>query len=159
MKILTADLCDDYPGDVRVADSIFRHYGSRRSFGGPVHTIRVCEDNVLVRSALEEPGNGRVLIVDGNASQRCALVGGKLAGFALDNSWSGLIINGCIRDVAEIQAMDVGIRALGSHPMKSGKRGEGETGIAVSFARVDFAPGDFVYADDDGLIVSSRPLC
>ncbi len=154
--IRTADLCDDH--DVRVAEPIFSSFGLRGSFGGPVSTVRVFEDNVLVRRALEEPGLGRVLVVDGGGSLRCALLGDRLAALARDNDWAGVVVNGCIRDSAEIDEMEIGVRAIATHPRKSVKRGEGERDVPVALAGVRIAPGEYLYADFDGVIVSPGPL-
>jgi regulator of ribonuclease activity A len=158
MTILTADLCDEFAADIQVADPVFNSYGARRSFGGQAVTLRVFEDNPLVRAALEEAGAGRVLVVDGGASLRCALVGGMIARLASDNGWSGVIINGCIRDRLEIDATDIGIRALNTCPRKSRKQGLGDRDIDLFFAGIDVRPGDYIYADEDGIIVSGRKL-
>ena len=154
----TTDICDEFPDDVIVAEPIFTHYGKRKRFHGPATTIKVYEDNVLVRSAVEEAGNGRVLVVDGGGSLRRALLGDILAGMAADNGWAGVIVNGCIRDSADIAAIDVGIMALATVPLKSGKRGDGETGVSVTFAGITIRPGEFLYADEDGLLLSRREL-
>ena len=127
-------------------------------FHGPTTTIKVYEDNVLIRSALQEVGNGRVLIVDGGGSLRRALLGDILAGMAADNGWAGVIVNGCIRDSADIAAIEVGVMALSTIPIKSNKRGDGETGVSVSFAGITIRPGEFVYADEDGLVLSHHEL-
>ena len=124
----------------------------------PIETVRVHEDNTLVRETLETPGRGRVLVVDGGGSLKCALVGGRLAGLAQSNGWSGVIVNGCIRDAVEIGQLRVGIRALNAVPMRSGKNGAGERGGTVSFAGVTFAPGCFIYVDTDGMLVAERDL-
>ncbi len=158
MTVMTADICDEYAADIQVADPIFQAYGSRRSFGGQAVTLRVFEDNPLVRSALENPGSGRVLVVDGGASLRCALLGGNIARIASENGWSGVIINGCIRDRLEIDATDIGIRALNTCPRKSRKQGCGEKDVDLFFAGTDVRPGDYIYADEDGIIVSARDL-
>jgi len=158
MTIKTADLCDEFADRVRIADPVFRAYGGRAAFGGPVTTLRVFEDNVLVRGALEEPGDGRVLVVDGAASMRCALLGDQLAALAADNGWAGVVVNGCIRDSADIAAIDIGVRALATMPLKSRKLGRGERDVPVAFAGVAFEPGQHLYADEDGLLVSADAL-
>lgn len=158
MEFTTADLCDAFPGLVQVAQPLFREYGGVEKFAGPIETLRVHEDNTLVRETLERPGQGRVLVVDGGGSLKCALVGGRLAGLAQSNGWSGVIVNGCIRDSVEIRQLRVGIRALDAVPMRGGKNGTGERGVTVSFAGVMFAPGRFVYADTDGVLVAERNL-
>ncbi|MCH8306989.1 MAG: ribonuclease E activity regulator RraA [Proteobacteria bacterium] len=158
MTTMTADLCDEYAADIQVAEPIFRTYGSRRSFGGQAVTLRVFEDNSLVRSVLEEAGKGQVLVVDGGASQRCALLGGNIARLAFENGWSGVIINGCIRDRLEVDATDIGVRALNSCPRKSRKQGLGERDVDLFFAGIDVTPGDYIFADEDGVVVSARDL-
>jgi regulator of ribonuclease activity A len=154
----TADLCDDYAGMVRVAQPVFREFGGVERFAGPIETLRVRDDNTLVRETLETSGQGRVLVVDGGASLKCALIGGRLAALAVANGWSGVIVNGCIRDLVEIRQLRVGIRALNVVPNRSGKNGEGERGGTLSFAGVTFAPGQFVYADADGILVAESRL-
>jgi regulator of ribonuclease activity A len=156
--VKTTDLCDEFPDAVIVAEPIFTHYGKRKRFHGPTTTIKVHEDNVLIRSVLQEAGNGRVLIVDGGGSLRRALLGDILAGMAADNGWAGVIVNGCIRDSADIATIDVGVMALTTIPIKSKKRGDGETDVSVSFAGITIRPGEFVYADEDGLVLSRREL-
>ncbi len=158
MTIMTADLCDEYAADIQVAEPVFRIYGSRRSFCGQVVTVRVFEDNSLVRSALEEAGNGQVLVVDGGASRRCALLGGDIAQLASENGWSGVIINGCIRDRLDIDATDIGVRALDTCPRKSRKQGLGERDVDLCFAGIDVTSGDYIFADEDGVVVSARDL-
>lgn len=158
MTTMTADLCDEYAADIQVAEPIFRTYGSRRSFGGQAVTLRVFEDNSLVRSVLEEAGKGQVLVVDGGASQRCALLGGNIARLASENGWSGVIINGCIRDRLEVDATDIGVRALNSCPRKSRKQGLGERDVDLFFAGIDVTPGDYIFADEDGVVVSAHDL-
>lgn len=134
---------------------MFRDFGGQTTFFGPIATVKVHEDNALVRQALEEPGRGRVLVVDGGGSLRCALVGDRLAALALDNGWTGIIVNGCIRDSAAIAEIAVGVKALATHPQKSIKRGEGVRDLAVTFAGVTFTPGQVVYADADGVVIPS----
>jgi regulator of ribonuclease activity A len=156
--VKTTDICDEFPDAVMVAEPIFTHYGKRKRFHGPATTIKVYEDNVLVRSAVEEAGNGRVLVVDSGGSLRRALLGDILAGMAADNGWAGVIVNGCIRDSAAIATIDIGVMALATMPLKSGKRGDGETGVSVSFAGITIRPGEYLYADEDGLLLSRREL-
>lgn len=151
MDWTTADLCDEH--DVEVADPLFRHFGRRDAFAGPIHTVKVHEDNVLVRRELEGPGGGRVLVVDGGGSTRRALLGDRLATLLRDNDWAGAVVFGCIRDSAVIDTMDVGIKALATCPRKSDKHGAGQVGIVVSFAGVRFEPGAQLYADNDGIII------
>ena len=158
MTVRTADLCDEHMDVCSVAEPIFRDFGARTAFGGEIETVRVFEDNVLVRKALETPGRGRVLVVDGGGSLRRALVGDRLAGLALRKGWVGLVIHGCIRDADSIGALEIGIKALATCPRPSEKAGAGETGAVVRFAGVDFVPGHFVYADRDGLVTATRSL-
>jgi regulator of ribonuclease activity A len=133
-------------------------YGGRHAFAGPVSTVRCFEDNSRVKEAVESPGEGRVLVVDGGGSRRRALFGGNLGSAAVKNGWAGVIIYGCIRDSAELGLLNFGIRALGTMPLRSEKRGEGERDIPVRFAGATFRPGDYVYADEDGVIVAHRSL-
>jgi regulator of ribonuclease activity A len=154
----TADLCDQFGDDVRVAQPVFRDWGAASSFGGVIETLQVFEDNALVRQVLEEPGRGRVLVVDGGGSLRTALVGGNLAALAQRNGWAGIVVNGAIRDSAELGATPVGVRALAAVPRKSAKTGAGKRGASVTFAGVTFQPGAYLYADADGVIVAGRDL-
>ena len=154
MQFTTADLYDAHENSFQVAEPIFRDYGGRLAFCGPAWTLRVYEDNSLVRQALEQPGEGRVLVVDGGGSLRCALVGDMLAKLAIDNGWAGLWVNGCVRDSQVLAAMPIGIKALATNPRKSVKRGEGESQVPVSLAGVTIAPGNYVYADTDGVLVA-----
>ncbi len=159
----TTDLCDANEalladGSLRVLAPLFQPYGAEPAFAGPVATLRCFEDNSLVRTALEEPGQGRVLVVDGGGSLRCALLGGNLAKLAEQNGWAGVLVNGCVRDVDEIAACRVGVRALASHPRKSDKRGIGQRDLVVEFAGSRIAPGEWCYADRDGVLISARPL-
>jgi regulator of ribonuclease activity A len=163
MSFQTADLCDQHEallrdGSLRVAAPLFRTYGGRRSFHGPVATLKLFEDNSLVRAALESAGGGRVLVVDGGGSLRCALVGDQLARLGVKNGWAGILVHGCIRDSRTIGEMDIGLLALATHPQKSVKKGLGETDVPVSFAGLRFLPGEHLYADDDGVIVCATAL-
>ena len=154
----TADLCDEHGDAVQVCEPVFLPFGGRRAFAGPVSTVRCFEDNTRVKEAVESPGEGRVLVVDGGGSRRRALFGDKLGSAAVLNGWAGVIIYGCIRDSAELGQMNLGIRALGTMPLRSDKRGEGERDVPVRFAGVSFRPGDHVYADEDGVVVSRTAL-
>lgn len=158
MILLTTDISDDLGDDARVADPVFRDFGGLAIFDGPISTVKCHEDNSLVRQALEEPGDGRVLVVDGGASMRCALFGDMLATLAEDNDWTGLVVNGCIRDSAEIATIDIGVKALATHPRKSVKRGVGERDVTVHFAGISFHPGEYLYADEDGIVVTQKPV-
>lgn len=143
---------------MQVARPVFRDFGGIDTFAGPVETVRVFEDNALVRRVLEADGKGRVLVVDGGGSLRRALVGGRLAGLAAEHGWSGILLHGAVRDAAELAVAPLGIRALALCPMPAGKTGAGEQGATVSFAGVTCSPGDFVYADRDGLLLARREL-
>jgi regulator of ribonuclease activity A len=154
----TTDICDEHGDKVHIAEPLFRDYGGRKTFHGPIATIRTYEDNSKVREALEEPGNGRVLVVDGKGSMRCALLGDQLAELAQSNGWAGVIVNGCIRDAEDVAKFEIGVKALATCPLKSEKRGLGEREVPVVFAGLLFQPGWMVYADLDGVIVSENPL-
>lgn len=156
--IRTADLCDAHPETVRVAQPIFCSYGGVRVFFGAIETVKTVDDNSLVRTALEEPGDGKVLVVDGGGSLNCALLGDRLAALAVKNGWRGAIVNGCIRDARVMGQTELGVLARNTHPKKSEKRGLGERNVPVQFAGVEFVPGEYVYADEDGLIVSASNL-
>lgn len=149
----TADLVDDIGAGVRSCDLQFGQYGGRRQFAGPVSTVRCVEDNALLKSVLSEPGDGRVLVVDGGGSLHSALVGDVIAELARVNGWSGLILHGAVRDAATLRTLDIGIKALGTNPRKSSKTGAGERDVVVSFGGVDFAPGEMVFSDEDGIVV------
>jgi len=146
------------PGAVQIAEPIFRDFGAKLRFSGRAATIKCFENNPLVRAALEEKGEGRVLVVDGGGSKRCALLGDNIAAMGARNGWSGIIINGCVRDTADLATFDLGVKALAAYPLKSSKRDRGQRDVAVSFAGVTVKPGDWVYADGDGVIVSDKEL-
>jgi regulator of ribonuclease activity A len=154
----TTDLSDNYPALVAHAEPIFRDYGGRIAFCGPVATLKVPDDNSKVREAVESPGEGRVLVVDGGAAMAYALFGGNLGKLAEKNGWAGVVVNGCVRDTAELAACDIGIKALAAHPKRSEKRGLGERDVTVTFAGVTLSPGDWLYADADGIVVSKEKL-
>lgn len=158
MTTKTADLCDQYRDRLQVLDPVFRSYGARRDFSGQVVTVNVHEDNVLVRAALEKDGAGQVLVIDGGGSVRSALVGGNIAKLAADNHWNGMVIYGCIRDSTEVAAIDIGVVALATCPVKPKKNGFGETDIPVRFAGAMLSPGDYVYVDEDGVVVAREKL-
>jgi regulator of ribonuclease activity A len=158
MPVVTADLCDEFGAEVRVAEPVFRDWGGTIAFAGPIETVRVFEDNALVHQVLETHGRGRVLVVDGGGSLRTALVGGKLAALAHRNEWTGLLIHGCVRDSEELRTVPVGLKALATVPRRSAKRGEGEQGVAVTFAGLTFTRGCHLYADRDGVIIANRDL-
>jgi len=155
---VTPDLCDAYPDLVQVLEPMFSNFGGRDSFGGQIVTLKCFEDNSLVKEQVELDGKGKVLVVDGGGSLRCALLGDMLAEKAARNGWEGLVIYGCVRDVDILIQTGVGVQALASHPKKSNKRGVGERDVPVTFAGVTFRPGEYVYADNNGVIVSPSPL-
>jgi regulator of ribonuclease activity A len=154
----TADLCDAHADRLAVAAPILRSFGGRRRFRGAIATLRCFEDNSLVRERLGETGQGRVLVIDGGGSLKCALVGDQLGALGVKNGWSGVIVFGCVRDTAALGAMDLGVLALAPHPLKSVKRGAGERDVTVAFAGVSFTPGAWVCADEDGVVVAATPL-
>jgi regulator of ribonuclease activity A len=156
MSYATTDLSDAHP-QAQVCDPVFRDFGGRSAFHGPIQTLKIFEDNALVRATLETPGEGRVL--DGGGSLRCALVGGNLGVLAVRNQWAGIVVNGCVRDLAELGAQALGIKALAAHPRKSEKGlHSGHLGRVVEFAGVRFAPGAWLYADADGILVAESAL-
>src|SRR5574343_758957 len=163
MTFKTPDLCDEFEAElgqsVRIVAPMFQQYGGRRCFCGQIVTLKIFEDNSLVREAFAQDGKGKVLVIDGGGSLRCALVGDQLAILAHKNGWEGVVVYGCIRDSADINGIDIGVRALNTHPQKTVKKGVGDKNLSVTFGGVTFNPGEFVYADEDGILVSSKPLC
>ncbi|TDV72330.1 ribonuclease E activity regulator RraA [Pseudomonas sp. LP_7_YM] len=158
MRYSTPDLCDAYPERVQVVEPMFSSFGGRDSFGGQIVTLKCFEDNSLVREQSEQEGKGKVLVIDGGGSLRCALLGDMLAEKAARNGWEGMVIYGCVRDVDVLAQTDLGVQALASHPLKTDKRGLGDLNVVVSFGGVTFRPGQYVYADNNGIIVSPSPL-
>lgn len=158
MIFQTTDLCDEFAAELAVCQLELRAFGGRRRFSGPIATLRVYEDNVLVRQALETLPAGAVLVVDGGGSRRCALLGDMLAQIAVDRGLAGIVVNGCVRDSAALAALDVGVLALGTNPLKSEKRGRGEKDVPLAFGGVVWTPGAFAYADEDGLVLAPRQL-
>lgn len=163
MTFATCDICDANEdkiaaGSLSVLPPVFRSFGKQSRFAGPARTLKVFEDNVLVRAALETLGEGHVLVVDGGGSLRCALLGGNLGVLAEKNGWAGIIVNGCIRDSEEINACNIGVRALATHPQRSIRKGVGEKDIQVSIAGVTVKPGGWIYADADGVLVATEKL-
>ncbi|MBY0454663.1 MAG: ribonuclease E activity regulator RraA [Burkholderiaceae bacterium] len=158
----TCDFCDTFKNDdsgaFRVLPPVFRDFGGKTQFCGPVSTVKCHEDNTLVKAAVDSPGQGRVLVVDGGASLRRALVGGNLAAAAARNGWAGVVVDGCVRDLAELAAAQVGIRALAPMPLPTEKRGQGLSDVAVQIQGVWVYPGDWLYADADGIVVSRTEL-
>lgn len=162
MTFKTPDLCDQHENNtaanLRIVAPMFQRYGQRTAFSGQVVTLKIFEDNTLVRTALGEEGKGKVLVIDGGGSLRCALVGDQLAILAAKNGWEGIVVYGCIRDSGDIAGIDIGVRAINTHPLKSIKKGVGDRDLAVTFGGVTFTPGDWLYADDDGIIVANQKL-
>jgi regulator of ribonuclease activity A len=158
VDIKTADLCDDFSDEVEACEPLFLDFGGELRFAGPIATIKCFEDNSLVRELTGEPGNGRVLVIDAGGSMRRAVVGDLLGKKAVDNGWAGIVVYGCIRDSAALATLPIGVKALGTHPVKTDKRGEGQRDIVVRFAGVTFHPGDWLYADEDGIVVARRQL-
>lgn len=158
MKPSVPDLCDDFSGQLDVLEPLFRDFGGRESFAGAISTVKCFEDNSVVKAALGEPGDGRVLVVDGGGSLRCALLGDMLAAMGRDNGWSGVLVNGAVRDVEITRTIDLGIRALAAHPVRSEKRGEGQRDVPVWFAGVNMHAGHHIYADANGIVVAQAPL-
>ncbi|HEY2353496.1 MAG TPA: ribonuclease E activity regulator RraA [Gaiellaceae bacterium] len=148
----TADVLDEFGDSASVCLIQFRSFG-RPSFEGRIATVRCFEDNVLVRQTLSEPGDGRVLVVDGGGSLRCALLGDNIGDLAVANGWAGVVINGCVRDSVALEALTVGVKALGTNPRPSTKGGDGVVGEPVTFGDIVFTPGDRLYADEDGVVV------
>ena len=158
MSLSTADLVDAHESALRSCETQFRQFGGRPAFAGPVRTAKVFEDNALIKQVLSGPGAGAVLVIDGGASLRCALVGDVIAGLGEKNGWAGLVIWGAVRDTLALGELDIGIKALGSNPWRSSKRGVGELDVPVRFGGVEFRPGDWPYSDPDGIVVSARQL-
>jgi len=158
VEYVLPDLCDEYPDLVQVVEPQFSNFGGRESFGGEIVTIKCFEDNSLIADHVNDEGTGRVLVVDAGGSLRCGMLGDNLALKAAGNGWQGIIVYGCIRDVDIIGETDLGVQALACHPMKSVKKNIGEYGVTVSFGGVAFQPGHYVYADNNGIIVSPRAL-
>lgn len=158
MRISTPDLCDENPELVRVCEPMFANFGGREAFGGEIVTIKCHEDNSLVKENAGKPGKGKVMVVDGGGSLRRALLGDMIAADAVKNGWEGLVIYGCVRDVDELAELDLGVQALAATPLKTDKRGIGDLNVAVTFGGITFVPGEYVYADNNGVIVSAKPL-
>jgi regulator of ribonuclease activity A len=158
MEFATTDLCDQFSQELDVCSLVLRDFGAQQRFAGPIATIKCFEDNSRVREAVAERGDGRVLVVDAGGSLRRAVLGDLLAQQAVANGWSGILIYGCIRDSAAIARMPLGVKALGTCPMKTDKRGEGQRDLTLRFADATFRPGEWLYADADGVIVARRAL-
>lgn len=154
----TPDLADEFPGEVRAVQMQFRNFGAIDQFAGAVVTVKCFEDNSLVKNLVGTPGEGRVIVVDGGGSLRQALLGDMLAEKAVANGWSGLVINGAVRDVDQISTMALGVKALGTTPLKTDKLGAGQQDVEIEIGGVVFRPGDWVYADNNGVLVAGRAL-
>jgi len=160
MAFKTTDLSDEHEDDtsIQIAEPLFNDYGNIIAFCGPIATVKVFEDNVLAREMLETPGEGRVLVIDGEASTWCALLGDMVAQIASDNGWAGIVINGGIRDSADIAQMKIGVKARFTVPRRSRKEGNGRQNVPLAFAGVTFIPGDYLYADEDGILIAKSDL-
>ncbi|PSJ45954.1 putative 4-hydroxy-4-methyl-2-oxoglutarate aldolase [Zobellella taiwanensis] len=158
MLDLLPDLCDEHADKVRVLEPLFRDYGGETLFWGQAVTVRCYEDNSRVRELVATPGTGKVLVVDGGGLLRCALLGDMLAELALQNGWEGIVVHGAIRDAGTLSTMALGIKALAACPLRSEKRGEGSVEVAVTFAGATIHPGDYIYADLNGILVAREPL-
>lgn len=158
MMYVTPDLCDAYPEQVRVLEPLFSNFGGRDSFGGEVVTVKCFEDNSRVKELLATPGKGKVLVVDGGGSLRCALLGDMIGESAVANAWEGVIVFGAVRDVDALGELDLGVQAIAPIPIKSVRKGVGEVNIPVTFGGQTIRSGEFIYADNNGVIVSSQVL-
>ena len=158
MSFTTPDICDDFSEELQILEPLFTEFGGKYKFSGEIVTIKCFEDNSLVKQTLGTAGHGKVLVVDGGGSKRCALMGDLLGAMAVENGWQGVLVNGCVRDVEILKGMDLGVRALHSYPLKSQKRGEGQFNVPVRFAGVGFEPGQYLYADENGMLVANKPL-
>lgn len=158
MSFTTTDLSDAHP-EAQVCDPVFRDFGGRKAFHGAIKTLKLFEDNTLLRATLETPGEGRVLVVDAGGSLRCAVLGGNLGQLAVTNHWAGIVLHGCIRDSEEIAIQPIGVKALGVHPRKSEKGlHSAHADRVVAFAGVTFRPGAWLYADPDGVVVADKAI-
>ncbi len=159
MKTETTLLCDNFSKQIKVVSPIgFKDYGGRKQFCGQIVTVKCYESNPYVRRLLEQDGTNKVLVVDGGGSKRCALMGDNMAELAIQNKWEGILLYGCIRDSGAIAKLEIGLKALDVHPLKSGKKNEGETGLSLQFGNTEFVPGHFIYCDEDGIVVSAEKL-
>lgn len=158
MSYSTPDLCDAYPDSVFIAEPIFKSYGAKPSFGGQIVTVKCFDDNSRVKELAATDGAGKVMVVDGGGSLKRALLGDLVAESARENNWEGIIIYGCIRDVEVISEIGIGIKALNSSPLKTERKGKGELNVSVTFAGVTFNPGEYVYSDATGIVVSPTEL-
>lgn len=158
MTFTTPDICDDFLDHLQVLDPLFTEFGGKEKFSGEIVTIKCFEDNSVVKQTLATAGQGKVLVVDGGGSLRCALLGDLLGAMAVENGWQGVLVYGCVRDVEILKGMDLGVRALKSYPLKSNKRGEGRLNVMLRFASVSFEPGQYLYADENGIVIANQQL-
>jgi regulator of ribonuclease activity A len=157
-NLVTADLVDAHGDSVRSCSVQFRQFGGRARFFGRVRTIKTFEDNALIKQTLASPGQGEVLVVDGHGSLRRALVGDLIGAAAVENGWAGLVILGAVRDSLALGSLALGVKALGTNPCKSAKQGVGALDVALNFGGVEFHPGEWLYSDEDGILLSERRL-
>ena len=158
MNLRTADLVDEHESTLRCCEVQFRQFGGVARFAGPVRTLKCFEDNPLIKQALSMPGEGAVLVVDGGGSLRCSLLGDYIAGLGVKNGWAGIVIWGAVRDTVALGQLPIGVKALGSNPLRSTKTGSGQRDVPVSFGGVFFRPNDWLYSDEDGIVVSDKRL-
>lgn len=158
MAFSTPDICDDFLADLQVLEPLFSEYGDSEQFSGEVVTIKCFEDNTLLKKTLGTDGSGKVMVVDGGGSLRRALLGDMLAAMAVDNGWQGVVVNGCVRDVEILKTIRLGVRALNCHPVRSDKRNEGQLNVPLAFAGADIKPGQYLYADENGIVVANSKL-
>ncbi|WP_072668855.1 putative 4-hydroxy-4-methyl-2-oxoglutarate aldolase [Vibrio injensis] len=158
MNDITPDLCDKYPSEVTLLNLPLQNFGMRSAFWGEIVTVRCYHDNSKVRDVLSQPGKGKVLVVDGNGSCQKALMGDQIAILAIENGWEGVIIYGAVRDVVAMSEMDLGIKALGTSPFKTDKRGAGEVNVTLTLHNQMVQPGDYLYADWNGVLLSEQLL-
>jgi regulator of ribonuclease activity A len=153
----TSDLYDEHGQRAGVCLVQFRQFGGVQAFSGAVSTVRCYEDNVLLKQQISTPGAGRVLVVDAGGSLRCALVGDTIAGIGVEQGWAGIVLHGCVRDVAQLRRLPIGLKALGTNPRPSSKRGEGQIDVPVTFGELTFRPGAMLHSDEDGIVVLDAP--
>lgn len=158
MNFTVPDICDDFLSELQILEPLFTEFGGKEKFSGEIVTIKCFEDNSFVKQTLATDGHGKVLVVDGGGSLRCALLGDMLGAMAAKNGWQGVLVNGCVRDVEILKDIDIGVRALRAYPLKSEKRNEGQLNIALHFAGADFKPGQYLYADENGIVVAGAKL-
>jgi regulator of ribonuclease activity A len=158
MNPRTADLVDEHESSLRCCEVQFRQFGGAAGFAGPVRTVKSFEDNTLIKQALSGPGEGAVLVVDGGGSLRCSLLGDYMVGLGMKNGWAGLVLWGAVRDTVALAQLAIGVKALGANPLRSTKTGSGQRDVAVSFGGMVFRPGDWLYSDEEGIVVSDHRL-